>query len=87
MVSCKFTRHLNGAIKFIIVKEDDDTLVINMDKVVSIFFCSGDTDEFNSYKSFRMIIQGENSDKEYYTFKSKESFIDAKNRIENELLK
>lgn len=86
MVSCKVTRHLNGVIKFIVIKDDDDTLVINMDKVVSIFFNSGDTDTSDSYSPFRMTIQGEENS-EFYTFRSRESFIDIKNTIENELLK
>lgn len=86
MVSCKVTRHLNGVIKFIVIKDDDDTLVINMDKIVSIFFNSGDTDTSDSYSPFRMTIQGEENS-EFYTFRSRESFIDIKNTIESELLK
>lgn len=86
MVSCKVTRHLNGVIKFIVIKDEDDTLVINMDKVVSIFFNSGDTDDSDAYSPFRMAIQGE-EDREFYTFRSRESFNDVKNMIESELLK
>lgn len=86
MVSCKITRHLNGVIKFIVIKDGDDALIINMDKVVSIFFDSGDTDNSDVYSPFRMTIQGEENS-EFYTFRSRESFIDVKNTIESELLK
>lgn len=81
MVRCQVTRHLNGTVKCFIVQEEDDTLIINMDKVSIIAF-EVMTDNDETYYS--MIVHKENSSVVFY-LKSFSNFKEVKDFITTEL--
>lgn len=85
MIKCEITRHLNGVVKLIIIKEDDDTLIINMDKISYFSFSV----RSNSVEPEFCLHINNDSDKhsKYYYFANKENYLKAKDFVERELLR
>lgn len=88
MFKCEVTRHLNGIIKLIIVMEEDDTLIINMDKITSLCFHTKTIRGETEKTEYCLYISNDSDGFEkYHRFKNKENYLKAKNHIERELLK
>lgn len=81
MVKCQVTRHLNGAVKCFIIQEDDDIIVINMDRVSIVAF---EVTEDHVERPYSIDVHTDNGSPRFF-FKSHENFREVRDFITSEL--
>lgn len=81
MVKCQVTRHLNGAVKCFIIQEEDEVVIINMDKVSIIAF---ETVDDRGMTKYSMTVHKEDSYTFFY-FNSHSNFKEVSEFVTSEL--